>query len=60
MQKARLAEQAERYDDMAAAMKSVSPLNKNIINCGDDANECCFCFLCVKTHRALRRHRALI
>lgn len=24
MQKARLAEQAERYDDMAAAMKSVS------------------------------------
>lgn len=29
MQKARLAEQAERYDDMAAAMKSVSPLNKN-------------------------------
>lgn len=26
MQKARLAEQAERYDDMAAAMKSVSPL----------------------------------
>ena len=29
VQKARLAEQAERYDDMAAAMKSVSPLNKN-------------------------------
>lgn len=26
VQKARLAEQAERYDDMAAAMKSVSPL----------------------------------
>lgn len=26
MQKARLAEQAERYDDMAAAMKSVSRL----------------------------------
>lgn len=26
MQKARLAEQAERYDDMAAAMKSVSPV----------------------------------
>lgn len=62
VQKARLAEQAERYDDMAAAMKSVSPFNKNWLsdNCGDDANECCFCFLCVKTHRALRRHRALI
>lgn len=28
VQKARLAEQAERYDDMAAAMKSVSPLYK--------------------------------
>lgn len=27
VQKARLAEQAERYDDMAAAMKSVSPLH---------------------------------
>lgn len=26
VQKARLAEQAERYDDMAAAMKSVSRL----------------------------------
>lgn len=26
VQKARLAEQAERYDDMAAAMKSVSPV----------------------------------
>lgn len=26
VQKARLAEQAERYDDMAAAMKSVSQL----------------------------------
>lgn len=25
VQKARLAEQAERYDDMAAAMKNVSP-----------------------------------
>ena len=29
VQKARLAEQAERYDDMAAAMKSVS--NKPVI-----------------------------
>ena len=28
VQKARLAEQAERYDDMAAAMKSVSPFKK--------------------------------
>lgn len=29
MQKARLAEQAERYDDMAAAMKSVSAFKNN-------------------------------
>ena len=32
VQKARLAEQAERYDDMAAAMKSVS-LSSKIIAC---------------------------
>ena len=39
VQKARLAEQAERYDDMAAAMKSVSsaldhisPMNLGVIN----------------------------
>lgn len=31
VQKARLAEQAERYDDMAAAMKSVSPLKRKRI-----------------------------
>lgn len=31
MQKARLAEQAERYDDMAAAMKSVSQLHLEVI-----------------------------
>lgn len=31
MQKARLAEQAERYDDMAAAMKSVSQLQLEVI-----------------------------
>lgn len=30
VQKARLAEQAERYDDMAAAMKSVSHSSKTI------------------------------
>lgn len=45
MQKARLAEQAERYDDMAAAMKSVSTLYKEeVINGGDHANERCFVF----------------
>lgn len=31
VQKARLAEQAERYDDMAAAMKSVSQLHLEVI-----------------------------
>lgn len=31
VQKARLAEQAERYDDMAAAMKSVSQLQLEVI-----------------------------
>ncbi|PWA22081.1 hypothetical protein CCH79_00010275, partial [Gambusia affinis] len=30
VQKARLAEQAERYDDMAAAMKSVSPIQQQV------------------------------
>ncbi|KAK5868845.1 hypothetical protein PBY51_009822 [Eleginops maclovinus] len=32
VQKARLAEQAERYDDMAAAMKSVTELNEALSN----------------------------
>ncbi|XP_076024604.1 14-3-3 protein gamma-1 [Genypterus blacodes] len=32
VQKARLAEQAERYDDMAAAMKSVTELNQTLSN----------------------------
>ncbi|XP_034033427.1 14-3-3 protein gamma-1 [Thalassophryne amazonica] len=32
VQKARLAEQAERYDDMAAAMKSVTELNEPLSN----------------------------
>lgn len=31
VQKARLAEQAERYDDMAAAMKSVSWRTRNAL-----------------------------
>ncbi|XP_061779735.1 14-3-3 protein beta/alpha-A [Nerophis lumbriciformis] len=32
VQKAKLAEQAERYDDMAAAMKQVTEQNKDLIN----------------------------
>lgn len=36
VQKARLAEQAERYDDMAAAMKSVSPFKKYGYNYDSD------------------------
>ena len=32
VQKARLAEQAERYDDMAAAMKNVTELNEPLSN----------------------------
>lgn len=39
VQKARLAEQAERYDDMAAAMKSVSPFKEYGKNEDSDVDE---------------------
>ena len=34
IQRARLAEQAERYDDMASAMKLVSAISHEIFKCG--------------------------
>lgn len=41
VQRAKLAEQAERYDDMAAAMKQVTETGKYRLGIGV---HCCVCF----------------